>query len=332
MKERFGKWNAEAAQKFGDKPYKWILICGDIANMYDELDHDGIMPATRWGCEQLAEWIGRRRGTIKGVTVNYSTGDVVAGHRYEDYDVYVPFEQLLDICDYDNKHCWMQWRDEVFARLLGVPMGGLLSPHKANMTLGQRESFFLAVLRSLGLVGGGIRFMDDVVLAIAVGCALDVTLAEQWISLVCGANGYPRPLVLEVEERATSYGFLELTVSSNEKLLQVAFQSKFGSARTDKDVACAYSRYPDGGDAMTTRERTQYVTGHLHRIVDGSMFEDSIEISVAHLAEEVSASNWDWRHVREAVFNMVYNREGEVWCAKKLREVLGTLNWMIGGF
>ena len=44
-----------------------------------------------------------------------------------------------------------------------------MSPHKANLTLGRRESFFLAVLRALGLIGGGIRFMDDVILAIAVG-------------------------------------------------------------------------------------------------------------------------------------------------------------------
>ena len=74
-------------------------------------------------------------GVLINAVVLYSTGEVVAGHRYEDHDVYVPFDKLLDICDYDNKHCWLQWRDEVFARLLGVPMGGLLSPHKANMTL-----------------------------------------------------------------------------------------------------------------------------------------------------------------------------------------------------
>ena len=149
---------------------------------------------------------------------------------------------------------------------------------------------------------------------------------------MCGPNGYPHPLVLEVEERNTSYEFLELIVSSNEKVLQVKFHSKFGRARTDKDTACAYSRYPNGGDAMTNRERTQYVTGHLNRIVGGSMFEDTIEMSVVHLAEEVSALNWDWRHVREAMFNVVNNRKRAGWCVQKLREVLGTLNWMIGGF
>ena len=169
MKERFGQWNEEAAQKFGDQPFKWIMVCGDIANMYDELNHDGIMPATKWACDMFSEWIGRRKGTIRGVTVNYATGDVVAGHRYEEHDVYIPFDELLKICDYDNKHCWLQWRNEVFVRLLGVPMGGFMSPHKANLTLGKRESFFLEVLRALGLVGGGIRFMDDVILAIAVG-------------------------------------------------------------------------------------------------------------------------------------------------------------------
>ena len=56
MKERFGQWNDDAAQKFGDKPFKWIMVCGDIANMYDELDHDGIMPATQWACGMFAEW------------------------------------------------------------------------------------------------------------------------------------------------------------------------------------------------------------------------------------------------------------------------------------
>jgi len=95
VKESFGQRNDDAAHKFGDKPFKWIMVCGDIANvnMYDELDHDGIMPATRWAyaCDMFAEWIGRRKGTIHGVTVNYATGDVVAGHHYEEYDVDIPF-------------------------------------------------------------------------------------------------------------------------------------------------------------------------------------------------------------------------------------------------
>jgi|TARA_B110001452_G_scaffold260372_1_gene257799 hypothetical protein len=155
-------------------------------------------------------------------------------------------------------------------------------------------------------------------------------LAEQWVSLVCGSDGYPRPLELEVEERATSYEFLELIVSSVGKVLKVEFHSKFDTA-DGTSASVYYSRYPNGGDAMAMEERTQYVAGHLHRIVDGTMFEDTMETAVVLLSREVVAANWPLQTVRCAIFK-VLNGIRKVWCEKVLREVLGTLNWMMGGF
>ena len=328
VKERFTEWNRLAASKFGDKPYKWILICGDIANMYDELDHGGIMPAISWMCDELAGWIGRRKGSVKGLTINMVKNEVVAGHRYEDFDVYISLEELVEISDYDNRHCWLQCRDKVYARLLGVPMGGLLSPHKANGTLGHRESLLLRLLESLGLIGGGVRFMDDVVLALAVSCEKEEVLAEWWIDLVCGSRGYPSPLKLEVEERSSSYKFLELIVSAVGKSLVVEFHSKYETAMKS-GAGTYYTRFPSGKDAMTRRERNVYVTGHLHRIIDGAMFGDSIEEAVLLLSKEVVAAGWQVNTVQTALFAMLES-DKEVWCKEKLREVLGTFNRMMG--
>ena len=331
MKERFNEWNRLADQRFGDKPYRWLLVCGDIANMYDELDHDGIMPATRWACDSFPEWIGRRARSILGITVNMVKQEVVAGHRYEEGDVYISFTDLCDICDYDNRHCWLQWRGEVFARTLGVPMGGLLSSHKANLTLGRRESFFLELLRILGLIGGGIRFMDDVVLAVAVSSAEEEIMAEQWIQLVCGSDGYPSPLKLEVEDRANTYEFLELIVSVMGNRLQVEFHSKFETA-AGTDASRYYSRYPDGDDAMCCEDRNLYVTGHLHRIMDGAMHGNSIEMAIVLLAKEVVSAKWPCITVKDAIWRILEaSKYKKVWCEKELREVLGKFNCMIGG-
>ena len=331
VKERFQLWNRLAQCKFGHAPYKWLLVCGDIANMYDEIDHDGIMPATRWACDSFPEWIGRRAKSIQGVTVNMVKQEVVAGHGYEEGDVYVSFSDLCDICDYDNRHCWLQWRNKVFARTLGVPMGGILSSHKANLTLGRRESFFMEMLRALGLIGGGIRFMDDVVLAVAVSSSEEEIMAEKWIQLVCGSNGYPAPLQLEVEDRASSYEFLELIVSAKGSELCVEFHSKFETA-VGTDAGRFYSRYPDGKDAMSYTDRSTYVTGHLHRIMDGAMCEGSIEESIVLLAKEVVSARWPCSTVTDAIWR-VLNASAyvKVWCEQALREVLGKFNWMIGG-
>ena len=55
------------------------------------------------------------------------------------------------------------------------------------------------------LIGGDVRFMDDVVLALAVSCEKEEILAKWWIELVCGSGGYPSPIKLEVEDRSSSY-------------------------------------------------------------------------------------------------------------------------------
>lgn len=136
--------------------------------------------------------------------------------------------------------------------------------------------------------------------------------------------------MLEVEERAASYEFLELMVSSVGKVLKAEFHSKFDIA-AGTSAAVHYSRYPSGGDAMTRLERTQYVAGHLHRIIDGTMFEDSVETAVLLLSKEVVSANWPLETVERAM-RKVLGGIRKVWCEKALRDVLGTFDWMMSGF
>ena len=107
------------------------------------------------------------------------------------------------------------------------------------------------------------------------------------------------------------------------------FQGRAAAAGTS--AAVHYSRYPSGDDAMTRLERTQYVAGHLHRIIDGTMFEDSVETAVLLLSKEVVSANWPLETVERAM-RKVLGGIRKVWCEKALRDVLGTFDWMMSGF
>jgi len=293
----------EARTRYGAGNFKWLLLVGDLANMYDELDHSGIDPASLEALKQYSSWVGRRSTSVRGLTINMVTMEVIDGKRYLDHDVYFSFEELFELSQFDNTHCWLQFRDQVFERRLGVPMGGLLSPHKANLVLGHREKWFLELLSLLGLTGGGIRFMDDVGLAIAYSTDDELRLARAWCDFVCGSMGYPHPLVLEMEPENSSYEYLEMIISTTGDQLRTCFHNKFVTNLNAGN--CYFVRYPSGCDSMTQEERIQYVTAHLYRIFACTMTSEDLVGSLAELCIEVIASAWPMRLVKTALFKQL---------------------------
>ena len=152
FKARLAQWNTDARTKFGTG-YKWLCFVGDVANMYDELNHSEVNSATAWAMDKAAEWTGVRGCRSTGITI--SSTDIKIGVNYNSEEgTFIPFPLLQRICEFDNSNCVLAFKGFLYRRLLGCPMGGFLSPHKANLTLAKREFVFCDIMESLGVVGG----------------------------------------------------------------------------------------------------------------------------------------------------------------------------------
>ena len=57
----------------------------------------------------------------------------------EKKEVLFDIKTMTDICRLENEYCLVQDRGEVFAKKLGCPMAGFLSPRKTNATPAQSE-------------------------------------------------------------------------------------------------------------------------------------------------------------------------------------------------
>ena len=231
----------EAKEHYKGKPFKWIVITGDVANMYDELDHHEISGATSRAMGEVAEWANKRYCNTKGVTVNRDEAKLGTNYNLED-GVYIPFSTLQEVSDFDNQNCVFQSGGKLYRRRLGCPMGGFLSPAKANPSLALREFVFSQLQSSLGIVGGGCRYMDDLILCFAVGDEQEEIKARWLISYICGPRGYPYPLQLDVEPEAQQYQFLETIAGADGETLFCKHFSKYRDA-VAKGIT-AFSRLP----------------------------------------------------------------------------------------
>ena len=79
-------------------------------------------------------------------------------------------------------------------------MGGFLSPAKANLSLALREFVFSQLQSSLGIVGGGCRYMT-------------VPLAKMRCTLTNGFGFHSHPIILGVNLQSTTNA--NLMCSSN---------------------------------------------------------------------------------------------------------------------
>ena len=171
---------------------------------------------------------------------------------------------------------------------LGCPMGRFLSPRIANTTLAQCEWDIFEMASSLGLVMVLVRYMDDVLCAIAYTSEREKYLGSCILTLL--KESYPYPLDLQWEDRSNQYNFLEMEVLTEEDRLWCRYQSKWRTAMESKDRA--YVRVPNGKDGHSTLDRYRYLRNTIIRICDGCTYTSDIQWYAVLVAMEMIDSMW----------------------------------------
>ena len=277
-----------ATAKYQHSNFKWVLAVGDVANMYDELDHESVNSAMSWLMDGARSWLHRRTRGDTGFSVT-PWGKVTEGRSQGDNrEVYFDSQTILDICQEDNEYCCLIDRGEVIKKKLGCPMGGLLSPRKANTTLARSEWAIFDLARCLGLVMILVRYMDDVLCAIAYESENERGLAECILVLLRGS--YPYPLDLQWEKRSSSYPYLEMEVLTAGHRIWGRFLSKAGVAAQAKDTS--FVRVPNGWDGHKTLDRFRYFRNTLIRICDCCTCPMDVYHSAVFVAIELLANKW----------------------------------------
>ena len=168
---------ATAKTHYKDRPFSWLVAVGDVANMYDELDHQSVDIAIDWLLKKTPSWLHRRERINMGFSVT-PWGVVTEGRSTgENKEVYFDFQTIRKVCSLDNKYCIIVDRGEAVEKKLGCPMGGFLSPRKANATLAQSEWDIFEIVECLGMVMVLVRYMDDVMCALAYASEKEKCLA-----------------------------------------------------------------------------------------------------------------------------------------------------------
>ena len=162
--------------------YRWTMWTGDISNMFDKISHAEILIAVTWAINNVAEWSGNRIvdrfslarfGKGARIGVDYTNGEMVMSTAL----------QLFNICKFGLMHSYVNVRHRYDKRVLGAPMGGMLSAFYAILMCRRRGMMaFQPRLTELALPSVVCRYMDDVCLAVAYQ---DIKQLEKVTNLRC---------------------------------------------------------------------------------------------------------------------------------------------------
>ena len=181
---------------------EWLVLTGDVANCYDELDHNRVLDGLQWALSQLCEWMGRR--TLDRFSVNkYDRKDCTIGGDYTDNDkIVITVDEVMEVCKFDVRNSVMLVFGKLWRRLRGAPMGGFLSAFYAILCFAYIEHKCIApMFVRLGLPGGIKRYLDDVLVATLCTSTDDKKHFVEFRQMIGGSNVYPDPLELNLEPR-----------------------------------------------------------------------------------------------------------------------------------
>jgi hypothetical protein len=282
---RLIQWRSAAQLRWGSK-FKWITMVGDISNMYDELDPEAAASAVKSALLKVPVWAKRR--VLDRVNMTRGGNDVLAGAAVNDNRVVIEFEILLDMCIYDCNHTYYRFRGKVNRRKFGVPMGGFMSPSMAIIMCAMVEILFMDGAPD-DLVGGVMRYMDDVLGIVAVSTAAEEAAARAWFKRI--ATGYPKPLVLNVEPEADRLRFLELEILvAGCDIYCGLFNTLAEATRLGK---LALQRVPDVMSGSLRDVKRALVTGFVHRAIDGASDDIMILRAVLEYRGELLRAGWN---------------------------------------
>ena len=69
--------------------------------MYDELDPSVAVERVAESCEQLPDWLGKRRARLAGVSMGWNSKLAVMGKPTSDNQVFLHFDDLVSLCTLD---------------------------------------------------------------------------------------------------------------------------------------------------------------------------------------------------------------------------------------
>ena len=144
-------------------------------------------------------------------------------------------------------------------------------------------------VRDAGMVMVLVRYMDDVMCALAYASEKEKYLAEKVITLL--RNTYAYPLDLQWETRSDRYAFLEMEVCTSGDRLWCEYKSKFGTALMAGDLS--YVRVPHGLDGHSTLDRFRYFRNTLIRICDCCTNPEDVYQSAVLAAMEMMQFKWE---------------------------------------
>ena len=83
-----------AKRCYQHRPFRWQVAVGDVANMYDELDHESVDSAIEWLLDNGPTWLHRRARVNSGFSVT-PWGSVTEGRSLgENNKVYFDFQTI----------------------------------------------------------------------------------------------------------------------------------------------------------------------------------------------------------------------------------------------
>ena len=85
--------------------FEWLLMVGDVANMYDELDHTTVDKSIDRLLTNSPAWLHRRARVNMGFSVT-PWGKVTEGRStVENKEVFFDIRTINEICRLDNEYC-----------------------------------------------------------------------------------------------------------------------------------------------------------------------------------------------------------------------------------
>ena len=295
VRNKLHEWNSAAQCRYGDD-FEWIVWVGDISNMYDELDPSAAVAAVKKAIGQIHVWAGRRKVTHVNVPLR-GKGEVRWGRSSDESRVDVELNALLAMVEYDCYHTYYCSGGGVNRRKFGVPMGGLMSPFLAILTCSIMAEFDAMSCFPADMIGGCMRYMDDVLGVMAVSNDYEKARARWWFHKV--QQCYPPPLKLCVEPEDRETRFLELVVITDGPNISCRLFNKCNAALRTQTLFVP--RLPGLTSGTSVHTRRGLVTGFVYRAIQGCTDLTGLVVSLAEFSTELRLQGWGCRLLCRAI-------------------------------
>ena len=265
-----------------------ILYVGNIANCYDELNHNDCLDGVAWALSNMPQWqrtTDRPRRTIDRYSVDrLSRRDITAGPDLtsDRTRIVLNTNQFLGVCEFDIRNSILCIDGVLWKRLLGAPMGGFLSAFHAMRNLAYvKHKCAMPMFIRMGILCGVKRCMDDIIVALLCRNPEEVAPATAFVHELNKPTVYPPPLCLTMEPQGNQeFVGANVIVSGNQLALSL----------NNKVVVDALYRMPPYRQRLSTKvsraANRRAMQGRLTRIMQSTSSEELIVTGILALCYE----------------------------------------------